>query len=191
MEQDKNSPHRYVENSKLLKGEYLFDCGAAEGIFALDNVERFEHIYLFEADEEWIRALQFSCKPYKEKITIVNKYLSDSDNEMQMTLDHFVKEKKINLKAPIFIKMDVEGAEEQVLKGAEKTLNESLNLDMAVCTYHKEFDEITLYELLMQYNGMNLEFTGGYMILYYDKATSEHFPDSYIRKGILRAHKRR
>lgn len=191
MEQDKNSPHRYVDNSEVLEGEYLFDCGAAEGIFALDNVEKFRHIYLFEVDEEWIKALQFSCEPYKEKITIVNKYLSDCYDGMQETIDHFVNEKRINLNAPIFIKMDVEGAEEQVLKGAEKVLNDSLNLNMAVCTYHKEHDETTLYEVLKQYEGMQLEFTRGYMILYYDKAVSERFPDSYIRKGVLRAEKRR
>lgn len=191
MEQDENSPHRYVENPEVLKGEYLFDCGAAEGIFALDNVEKFEHIYLFEADEEWIKALQVSCKPYKEKITIVNKYLSDSNDGKQVTIDNFAKEKKINLHVPIFIKMDVEGAEELVLKGAEQVLTESLNLNLAVCTYHKEFDEATLYELLNQYEGMHLEFTRGYMILYYDKSVSERFPDSYIRKGVLRAEKRR
>lgn len=191
MEQDKNSPHRYVEDPKTLSGKYLFDCGAAEGIFALDNVQNFEHIYLFEADNEWIKALQFSCKPFEDKITIVNRYLSDSSGEMQVTIDNFVEEKKIDLDASIFIKMDVEGMEDKVLKGAEKLLNESIKLNMAVCTYHKEFDEKTLYELLRQYEGMNLEFTRGYMILYYDGVVSALFPDSYIRRGVLRAEKRR
>lgn len=191
MEQDKKSPHKYVENEKRVGGEILFDCGAAEGIFSIDNVENFKHIYVFEADYSWIKALQLSFKPYAGKVTIVNRYLSDHTDEMSTTLDEFAEKEKINPNGSIFVKIDVEGAEEEVLKGTEKLLKESTDLNMAVCTYHKENDGNSLYKQLKSYEGIKLEFTKGYMILFYDKDISTHIPEAYFRKGILRAEKRK
>ncbi len=191
MEQDKNSPHRYVENEKILNGEYLFDCGAAEGILSLDHIEKFKQIYLFEADESWIKALKLSFKPYEDKVMIVNKYLAQQNDGMNITMDKFMEQQNINLDSPMFIKIDVEGAEEDVLKGAQKVLERSSNIRLAVCTYHRENDDISLYKLLEQYPGMKLEFSRGYMVLYYDEGVSENIPEAYMRRGVLCAERRR
>lgn len=76
IEQDKRSAHRYVDSYEELKGKTLLDIGAAEAIFTLDTIEYMDHAYLFECDESWIEALEVTFAPYKEKITIVRKYVS-------------------------------------------------------------------------------------------------------------------
>ena len=54
MEQDKKSPHCYLNSGVALrKNDVVADIGAAEGIFALDIIDRVKKIYLFECDEKW------------------------------------------------------------------------------------------------------------------------------------------
>lgn len=35
----------------------MFDVGAAEALFTLDNIELVKHAYIIEAEEVWIKAL--------------------------------------------------------------------------------------------------------------------------------------
>lgn len=92
IEQDKRSAHRYVDSYEELKGKTLLDIGAAEAIFTLDTIEYIDHAYLFECDESWIEALEATFAPYKEKITIVRKYVSDVNDEDNITLDTFFRD---------------------------------------------------------------------------------------------------
>jgi hypothetical protein len=90
-EQDVNSPHRYETDSFAVKdGDLVADIGAAEGIFALSIIERAAHIFLFECDENWIAALRLTFEPWQNKITIINKYVSDSNEGNNITIDEFV-----------------------------------------------------------------------------------------------------
>ena len=101
LEQHIDSPHRYItENFKLDGVKCLVDAGGAEGIFSLENLDRAEKIYIFECDEEWIEALEATFKEYKEKIKIIKKFVSDKNNENEITLDEFQKniKEKIDLK---------------------------------------------------------------------------------------------
>jgi len=91
LEQDINSPHRYEAGKCVVEeGDIIADCGVAEGLWALSNVEKAGKIYLFECDKKWINALQQTFEPWKEKVIIVNKYVSNINNSKNITLDHFL-----------------------------------------------------------------------------------------------------
>lgn len=135
MEQDERSPHCYLtENFKVVKGEIGIDVGAAEGIFALSVLDRAEHIYLIEADENWCKALALTFRDYTHKVTIIQGYVSYCSGQGQLVLDDLFHNTKID-----FIKMDIEGAEMQALHGAEKLIAQH-HPKLAVCTYHNAID---------------------------------------------------
>lgn len=117
LEQDEKSPHNYhldiIKNDKRIK--VIADIGAAEGFLSLELIENVDKIYLFECDDEWIEALNQTFKKYKDKVIIVKKYVSNIDDEDNITLDSFFKNKKID-----FIKADIEGAETSMLIGGYK-----------------------------------------------------------------------
>ncbi len=180
LEQHIDSPHRYItENFKLDGVKCLVDTGGAEGIFSLENLDRAEKIYIFECDEEWIEALEATFEEYKKKVQIVKKFVSDKNNENEITLDEFQN----NIKEKIdFIKMDIEGAEILALKGSENILKKNNNLRIVACVYHKSNDEKDIGEMLKDFK---VEATNRYMLFLYDKDLSA----PYFRRGILRAEK--
>jgi hypothetical protein len=79
MEQDIASPHRYESTDfRICEGDVVVDAGTAEGIFALSVVERAKELYLFESDKEWIAPLEATFAPWKNKVHVINNYISDS-----------------------------------------------------------------------------------------------------------------
>lgn len=95
IEQHINSPHRYLtDNFNLKKGSCLIDCGGAEGIFTLENIDKIEKAYIFECDSDWLEALNFTFEDYKEKVQIIGKYVSDKDSQFEIKLDTFQKKIK-------------------------------------------------------------------------------------------------
>ncbi|GHT39486.1 hypothetical protein AGMMS49965_05630 [Bacteroidia bacterium] len=173
IEQDIRSPHCYLNDLSRLAGKTVLDIGAAEGIFALEVVELVKHLYLFECDEHWLKALNATFAPWKEKVTIVEKYVSDVDDELNITIDRFLEEKD---KRNLFLKMDIEGYEQAALKGAVNTLKEAHDLDYAICTYHRADDAEAIGKLFSD-NHFESEFTDGF--LYF----AEH---KSFRKGMIR-----
>ena len=149
IEQDRRSPHRYEDDYEELKGKTLLDIGSAEGIFTLDTIEYVNHAYLFECDEAWIEALEATFAAWKEKITIVRKYVSDVDDVDNVTLDTYFKNKLPN---NLFLKMDIEGEERKALKGAGDLLKLSKQISGSVCIYHKESDEHVMKNILTSHN---------------------------------------
>ncbi len=106
-EQDAASPHCYrTDGFEVEEGDVLLDVGSAEGIFALDNIERVSRVILFETDEAWIGALRKTFEPWKDKVTIINKFASDTDGPDTVTVDTALQE--VNGGA-VFLKLDVEG----------------------------------------------------------------------------------
>ena len=81
MEQDHRSPHRYFDHIEEFKDKVLLDVGAAEGILSLMAIEQVKHVYLFECSEDWIDALNKTFEPWKDKVTIIKKFVSDKDDE--------------------------------------------------------------------------------------------------------------
>ena len=99
LDQDPNSPHLYLtKDFNLNEKDVIADIGAAEGNFSLSNIETVKKIYLFECDSEWIEALEATFSPWKEKVIICNKFVSNIDNKNSITLDTFIKEKKTQIR---------------------------------------------------------------------------------------------
>lgn len=184
MEQDVASPHCYQSSEfKVEKGDVLFDVGSAEGIFSLTHIEKLQHCCLFEVDEEWIEALQATFLPWADKVTIVNKYVSDRNDAQNITLDTFADTHALS---PSFVKIDVEGAEEAVLAGASGIVAQVAPLKMALCTYHKEgdFEKFTGY-----FAEKDFQANASHGVMLFLNGWREMRPP-YFRKGVLQAFKK-
>jgi hypothetical protein len=178
MEQDSVSPHCYeTPDFKVKQGDIIADIGAAEGIFALSTIEKVGKVYLFESEEPWIKALKMTFAPWMEKVVIVNKYVSDYDDDADITMDSFLDGERIN-----FIKVDIEGAETRFLKGAKKTFSLQDDLKIAICTYHRENDATEIEQSLVE-SGFKTEFSRGYLMSLFDK--NSVLP--HLRKALIRA----
>jgi hypothetical protein len=182
IEQDKDSPHRYeTPDYTVKKGDIIADIGTAEGIWALTYAEIAGKIYLFECDPMWIKALEKTFEPWKEKVFIINKYVSNVSKGVNITLDDFIRDGKIN-----FIKADIEGAEIQLLEGAKKVLSTQNDLKLLLCAYHRKEDAVRLKEYL-EHENFSTEYSKGYMLFIYGEEKLDY---PYIRRGLIRATKK-
>lgn len=185
IEDDDKSPHKYINNNfKVDVGDILIDIGAAEAFFSLDNVDVAEHIYIFETQKEWIAALEKTFAPYKHKVTIINKFASNVDNSDSVRVDEVIRCTGKN----IFVKIDVEGAEQIVMEGMTQLLAQN-QVKLALCTYHKDNDAdyFTAYFGAL---GYATQATSGYMLFPIPAWNLEaQFGAPTFRKGILRCWK--
>lgn len=163
IEQDKRSAHRYVDFYDELKGKTLLDIGAAEAIFTLDAIEYVNHAYLFECEEAWIEALEATFAPWRNKITIVRKYVSDVDDDNNITLDTFFQGERKSIDN-LFLKMDIEGYERKALKGAAHILSHGKPVSGSVCIYHLPDDPEVIENLLHEY-GLQTIIQTGYLYM--------------------------
>jgi hypothetical protein len=180
-EQDVESPHCYLSDKfRVEPGDIIGDIGVAEGIFALSVIEKVSKVYLFEKDESWTLALRATFSPWIDKVEIINAYVSDIDNHHYITLDNFFMNRKID-----FLKIDVDGGEKRLLKGAEKLLTQQDAPKVAICSYHNQQDA-SEFELYFLQHGFEVSFTEGFMLFIYDFNIAAPF----FRKGVLRALKK-
>lgn len=161
IEQDIRSAHRYVDSYTELTDKVLLDIGAAEAIFTLDTIEYVKHAFLFECDERWLEALVATFAPWKDKVTIVRKYVSDVDDENNVSLDTFFKDKSTD---NLFLKMDIEGYERKALKGAKGLLEDGKNISGSICIYHLHDDENVIQALLNSAGNMSMKVRPGYLV---------------------------
>jgi hypothetical protein len=178
-EQDINSPHRYLTDSFTTgQNDVLADIGAAEGNFSLAVIDRIRKIYIFEYDQEWIEALKATFAPWPDKVEIINKFVSDKNDNSNIRFDTFFESRKdVN-----FLKIDVDGAESIVLNSCDSVFKTQQSFKIALCTYHKNNDEKDFTALLKNY-GFTISPSKGYMINYYDKKMKA----PYLRRGLIRA----
>lgn len=182
VEKDKRSPHAYVTSSFApSEDDVIIDIGGAEGIFSADYIYIAKHIYIFECDPGWAQALRETFSYYKDKVTIIEKFVSDVDDDMNVSLDSFLTENKL-LDENLFIKIDAEGNEPRIINGFLKTIDKVKNFKMSLCTYHKAWHNEAFKKV---FNDYVTEESDGYMIYYYDY----DFDAPYLRKGILRVTK--
>lgn len=160
IEQDERSAHRYVRSYSELKGKTLLDVGAAEAIFTLDVIDFVDHAYLFECEDRWVKALNATFAPWKDKVTIVRKYVSDINDENNVTLDAYFADKQTD---NLFIKMDIEGYERNALKGSKKLLEKAKNISGAVCIYHMHDDKDIIQNILWN-DALKTEIQAGYIM---------------------------
>lgn len=181
--QHPESPHRYLTNDfNVGPDDVVVDCGAADGNFSLDVVDKVKKVYLFEPTERWQKPLAATFAPWKEKVVIVRKFLSDETNESCVSLDDYFAGKD---ELPTMIKMDIEGFEGRALASAKRLLKAPNGIRKAVvCTYHRQDDEQNLGAFLREC-GFKTTPSRGYMLFVYD----EDVKPPYLRRGIIRATK--
>ncbi len=183
IEQDVQSPHRYLSNDfDVRDNNIVVDVGAAEGIFGISVIEKISKLYVFEPDEKWIKPLEATFNPWKEKVHIIQKAVSDINDMDFVTLDQYFKGNE----TIDFLKVDVEGMEERVLRGAQNVILNQEHSRLAICTYHKQEDASSISSLLAEY-GYRISYSNGFMIYYYGKDNIVKEP--YLRRGVLRAFK--
>lgn len=186
-------PEYFDDNYVTLGEEEVFvDCGSFSGDSIDDFIEsvagKYDHIYGFEPDARNYKMLCskvgksnlrnidiYEMAVGKEKGELgyysdgtMGSHISDDGNVVVPveTLDNMINGKVT------FIKMDVEGAELDALKGARKIIK-SQKPTLAVCIYHKALDifEIPAYihDLVPEYNfkiGWHSHGSTNNMILY-------------------------
>jgi hypothetical protein len=178
-EQDPESPHRYLTPQfEVTENDVIADIGAAEGNFSLSVIDKVKRVSIFEYNRDWARALSVTFAPYGEKAEVINKMVSDTDDESHTRLDTFLNERK----DITFLKIDVDGAEQQVLSSCMEILRSKRPLKIALCTYHKADDEIDFTKLLRDC-GFEVHPSSGFMIPFYDKKIKA----PWLRRGLIRA----
>lgn len=182
-EQHLDSPHRYLtEKFNINFGDSVADIGVAEGIFSLSIIEKSSIVYLFEPDLEWIEALNYTFKPWKSKVQIISKFVSNrTDILKNIKLDDFFK---LQSRSIDFIKVDVDGGEKKLLEGSNGIFSSNKNIKIAICTYHNQSDAEE-FEQFFTNKRFNVEFSEGFMLFLYDN----NFAPPYFRKGVIRAEK--
>jgi len=166
--------HRYDSIVEPKLGDVVFDIGAYVGDTALwfsKAVGSHGKVYAFEPEPRNFEKLKANLE--RNKVTNViplQLALSENEGEMQVasggnsstitqtdtgtsvkvtTIDKFVEANK--LPRVDFIKMDVEGHELKVLKGAHETIG-AFKPSLALSVYHRGDDLIKLPEFLLELN---------------------------------------
>lgn len=179
-EQDAESPHCYVnEDFNVKQGDILLDIGSAEGIFTLSNIQQLKKAILFERDPEWLEALEATFAPWKDKVEIISKFVSDTDDLDNVSIDTFLSEKQLDAD---FVKIDVEGAEERVLNGMRVTTGK-YHPKIALCTYHRQ-DDFHKFNKYLSQLGYKVSSTKGFMFFL---SNDEVLSPPFFRRGLIRA----
>ena len=184
MEQDVRSPHRYTTDS-FQPGEnsVIIDIGGAEGFFPLDYIDKVKAVYIFECNPDWNEALLKTYQDYSDKIHIVNKFVSDHDDDSNVKLDTFIKENG-HEDDELFIKIDAEGSEPYILDGVRQILDSNPRVKLAVCSYHCADHEKVIRSKFD--DSWKITPSHSYMLYYYDY---NFYKEPYVRRGVLRIEK--
>lgn len=182
IEQDQNSPHLYVEKDDPFfesNNVILIDAGSAEGNFSLEYIDKCKKVYLIEADNSWDKALNATFKPYSDKVTIINRFLSDDTDGIYSSLDDLFPDFRGE---KIFIKMDIEGYGCNAIKGASRLLSNN-DVFIANASYHSndEYDIVEKY-VLDNFEDYKTEASDGYVLCWFEKKLSYPF----FRRGVCR-----
>lgn len=142
---------KYFDNTiyKANPDEVWINCGAATGdtiISFINSKRKCKKIYAVDTDSRMIEKLE-RLKKFAEiytdyDIDVVPKLLQKGD----ASIDNLFANDKVSL-----INMDVEGAEQQILESAEKTIREKAPV-LAICAYHKPEDLVTIPQYVKNIN---------------------------------------
>lgn len=158
----------YFQGRDLKEGDFVIDGGAYNGVFSVYASKKIGSkgkVICFEPDEFNAKILEENLKLNGcENYIIIKKGLSDKEGVVKFksggigatisedgdveikttTIDLELERLNIPKEKIKFIKMDIEGAEMDMIDGAEKTLS---NLPyIAIASYHIVNGEMTFYE---------------------------------------------
>jgi FkbM family methyltransferase len=157
--------HYYeVPETRVRPDDVVFDCGAAEGLFAFLVAPRCREVYCFEPVPEFRACLERTFAG-QDNVTVVpvalgaaagrgfmqmdgmSTALSEAESGLAVeidTVDDFCVRTGVS---PSYLKADLEGAEMQLLQGAAETIRR-LKPRIAITTYHRSGDARALREFL-------------------------------------------
>lgn len=190
-EQDVDSPHRYIEDYRVLKDCYVVEAGAAEASFSLDAIiNDCKKVYICECNQGWIDSLNRTFSQYGNRAQVIKKYVSSIDSEDTITIDSIFQKAAENdgfsfKKDKIFIKMDIEGMEEEGIKGMQYVLKHAQHISLSICAYHNQDDEKIIRSYFPEDKWI-IETSKSYILFPYDKKQKK----PYFRRGVLRIKKR-
>lgn len=111
---------------------HLFEPEIAPYIRGLSKYKERDSIYIFN----------FGLSDKMHKVSYESEYTFDSPNNNQIATSptiQFLELDKLRIHEPSFIKIDVEGGELNVLRGAQETIKK-YKPKLAVCAYHRASD---------------------------------------------------
>lgn len=180
-EMDKRSPHCYTSEAFTVpEGCVLMDLGGAEGIFTLLYIDKIAKAFLFECDPLWEEPLRQTFSAWQGKVSVEKLYIGDTVKEGFTTLDAFVESHDLK-EATLFVKCDIEGAEEAFLRGASRSLAQC-DADMAICLYHSREAEERITELAKT-AGWSYSLGEGYL---FPVGFEKDMPYPCFRRGMIR-----
>ena len=157
-----NSDEQYFDVFAPNDDEIVVDAGSYDGMTALHFLEwggsKIKRIYSFELDPANFPKCEAHLKGHEDKVTLIPKGTWSKNKTVYITSDDYgttlaqngtipaeltVIDDVVGDEKVTFIKMDVEGAELESLKGAKNTIIKN-HPRLAICAYHKPED---LYEL--------------------------------------------
>lgn len=173
-----DSPYE-IGGVKLEPGDIVMDCGANIGLFSAMAASLECKVFSFEPVKHIAAITRRVADLYPEKIFVMQNALSDkvgkvpfsqtaqedyfhsdSSKIMEYGLKNTVEISSTTIDAIVeqyqldrvdFIKADIEGAERQMLKGAEKTLMKYAP-KLSICTYHLPDDKDVLTKIILEAN---------------------------------------
>lgn len=159
----KHEEIQYLDVFSSREDEIIVDAGAYDGMTALRFLKwgegKVKHIYSFELDPANVPKCEANLRGHEDKVMLINKGTWSSAKTLRINsgqnsqsrifdegttyaelaaIDDIVGDEKVT-----FIKMDVEGAELESLKGAKNTIIKN-HPRLAICVYHKPED---IYEI--------------------------------------------
>ena len=133
--------HKFLDHCRnnKIKFSTVLDIGAWCGTWSYEVIPFAKHLIAFEPDKIHVECLTKNLKDYKN-IEIISKAIGDVEGLVSLTEDNFTQGKRIentngnipmttidsfNYKGVDLMKIDVEGYEMNVLKGAQNTLEKT------------------------------------------------------------------
>ncbi len=173
-------PHQYQSpRVQVETSDILFDIGAAEGLFALDNIEKISHAVILECDPLWFEPLQKTFSPFADKVSLIFKALAANDSHSSLSLTSLLSSYSHK---SLFIKIDIEGSEVPSLLAAQSTLaNTDNRIKICAASYHRQNDYRQLASFFDEIH-YSSETSSGYMLFNFYDAPQPPF----FRHGIIR-----
>lgn len=154
---DKQDWHYYQKrHTQIADGEILLDIGTAEGLFPLTVIDKCQKIYMVEPSEIFQACLKKTFAAHTDKIEIFHTAIGNEDgtiyfeeNSLEGTVSHesSAGKNKINIQKVdtlfsnnekiTYLKADIEGFEEEMLRGAEQTIKAN-KPRIAITCYHTQ-----------------------------------------------------
>ncbi len=163
----------FDEKVVLTEQEVFIDCGGFDGDSSVKFIERcggkYADIVIFEPERYKKAEIEKNLSGYSYELYQAGVWSETtrlyfdaletdgshvSDKESDYVIDVVSLDETVYDKKPTFIKMDIEGSEQEALKGCRRII-ENFRPKMAICVYHKPND---LYEIPLLIKAMCREY---------------------------------